>query len=47
MFSKLVQVFSSISNRMRVALYERKECGSIVSGITYPFLGSQAYDNVD
>jgi hypothetical protein len=40
MFSKLVQVFSSISNRMRVASYERKESGSIVSGKAYPFLGS-------
>jgi hypothetical protein len=39
MFSKLVQVFSSISNRMSVASYERKENGSIVSGMTYPFLG--------
>ena len=47
MFSKLVQVFSSISNRMRTAPYERKEYESIVSGITNPFLGSQARDNAD
>jgi hypothetical protein len=47
MFSKLVQVLWSISNRMQIQRYERSFMLSIVSGITYPFLGSQNYDYAD
>jgi len=47
MFSKLVQVLSSISNRIQTAYYKRQTYASIVSGMAYPFLGSQNYYNGD
>jgi hypothetical protein len=47
MFSKLVQVLWSISNRIQPRIYKRLTMFSIVSGMAYPFLGSQIYDKAD